>query len=71
MALDSQKLFLPSLPARGATMPSTTIDAVFEISTLAPREGSDGAADYIAGGQHGISTLAPREGSDRPSNFVR
>ena len=58
-------VFLPSLPARGATTACRNSPAQWVISTLAPREGSD-AIDYVNLGLcSNISTLAPREGSDQ------
>ena len=55
--------FLPTLPARGATRRGGQLRPLGDISTHAPREGSD---DVEAGdlGGYIISTHAPREGSD-------
>ena len=62
------QVFLPSLPARGATGFDRTQWYALDISTLAPREGSDGMYRVGTDIPAGISTLAPREGSDlRPS----
>ena len=62
------RAFQPSLPARGATPHLNKFLQPVEISTLAPREGSDFVAVHFEG-QRVISTLAPREGSD-PMPFV-
>ena len=56
-------LFLPSLPARGATLFSFVSSFLCGISTLAPREGSD-LFRFYPQWTISISTLAPREGSD-------
>ena len=66
-------VFQPSLPARGATGPLDHRLVLDEISTLAPREGSDGVPNS-PGGPRPISTLAPREGSDSagiPQNWTK
>ena len=56
--------FQPSLPARGATPEAEHLPQQEEISTLAPREGSDLGSLYPNDALRRISTLAPREGSD-------
>ena len=57
-------LFQPTLPARGATILGEQVGGREEISTHAPRTGSDrkSSAAIIAG--RAISTHAPRTGSD-------
>ena len=55
--------FLSTLPARGATRPSTVSSRVPEISIHAPREGSDLDLGQVVEGL-AISIHAPREGSD-------
>ena len=60
--------FLPSLPARGATAIVPAYRFTVDISTLAPREGSDLAPTFGNEDIQAISTLAPREGSD-PANL--
>ena len=56
--------FQPTLPARGATWRCWMREPTPEISTHAPRTGSD-ACGLGAGISGGISTHAPRTGSDR------
>ena len=58
------RIFLSTLPARGATCPDLPLlDVVHPISIHAPREGSDVVVvDEV--GLFGISIHAPREGSD-------
>ena len=56
-------LFLPALPARGATIRRKNSALRFLISTRAPREGSDAARPHRPPRLR-ISTRAPREGSD-------
>ena len=59
-------IFQPPLPARGATCDKSEAQAkANEISTPAPREGSDPAFSLPAP-EPFISTPAPREGSDGP-----
>ena len=65
-------VFLPALPARGATHHPIRAKIAIYISTRAPREGSDRHPRPLAG-YYPISTRAPREGSDLygPSLFIR
>ena len=58
------KIFQPTLPARGATREYAASVTETEISTHAPRTGSDGHADAVADVLPRISTHAPRTGSD-------
>ena len=57
--------FQPTLPARGATQQLRDAVKSAEISTHAPRTGSDGPPDAGKGRNGHISTHAPRTGSDR------
>ena len=61
--------FQPTLPARGATHTAGSNTNVKNISTHAPRTGSDAADADVRHLAH-ISTHAPRTGSD-PVNIVR
>ena len=56
--------FQPTLPARGATQQLRDAVKSAEISTHAPRTGSDGPPDAGKGRNGHISTHAPRTGSD-------
>ena len=66
-------LFQPTLPARGATTFYTARKNARDISTHAPRTGSDECEAYIAYAAWCISTHAPRTGSDmrRQSQMAR
>ena len=55
--------FQPALPARGATVALGRAETGRDISTRAPREGSD-PRPPARGSRVAISTRAPREGSD-------
>ena len=57
-------VFLPTLPARGATFGGASPSPYKAISTHAPREGSDQARGPQKARRQEISTHAPREGSD-------
>ena len=57
--------FQPTLPARGATQQLRDAVKSAEISTHAPRTGSDGPPDAGKGRNGHISTHAPRTGSDQ------
>ncbi len=59
------KEFQPTLPARGATPPKPRRCARTDISTHAPRTGSDKDVDTYRADTLKISTHAPRTGSDR------
>ena len=56
--------FQPTLPARGATWQGPNRVLTLDISTHAPRTGSDMHAQYLKYVRT-ISTHAPRTGSDR------
>ena len=60
-------LFQPTLPARGATLEETQMIQDFEISTHAPRKGSDVIWPPVRPPII-ISTHAPRKGSDSYTN---
>ena len=61
--------FLSTLPARGATQPSRPDRQRKQISTHAPREGSDGSDTAVAAVRL-ISIHAPREGSDTTNSCI-
>ena len=71
MCLILAKQFQPTLPARGATDASRSFVIGRNISTHAPRTGSD-AAFFVGFPAFGISTHAPRTGSDAspPETFA-
>ena len=58
--------FQPTLPARGATSKILFYGQVFDISTHAPRTGSD-SCFRASSNDNPISTHAPRTGSDQQS----
>ena len=58
-----EQIFQPTLPARGATYKRMFVRWFKEISTHAPRTGSDPDIDTVLATQP-ISTHAPRTGSD-------
>ena len=64
-AFSGRAAFQPTLPARGATRSQRGSFASEDISTHAPRTGSDTARPEN-GGLEEISTHAPRTGSDVP-----
>ena len=67
-------IFQPTLPARGATGQTYTRRLVNQISTHAPRTGSDRPPPPLETDTQAISTHAPRTGSDRsgcPAGCVR
>ena len=58
------RAFQPTLPARGATAPPNPQRSGEDISTHAPRTGSDGGCTLYYNQDIAISTHAPRTGSD-------
>ena len=62
--------FQPTLPARGATHSVYGARVFGDISTHAPRTGSD-STNFSTDGNGKISTHAPRTGSDYNGNIKR
>ena len=63
----SERAFLSTLPARGATEHPGLRRLWSAISIHAPREGSDACPWVLVASGSLISIHAPREGSDRPA----